>query len=334
MRPRATTLKFQTGAVRPQEAVSAADQRQVNLEARRALHPMKVAWLAVGDIDETPPALNSRQAYDEASINELAASVAEHGILQPLCVRPISERYLLVYGMRRLKAAIRAGLQEVPCTIQVADDDRAFLLNTVENLHRRQLSGAERIAAIERIAATDIGVRELGRRTGFAHTTIARWLKIDRRPALKEAVEQGQLDIGRAMVLASAPAQVADRLLPRAASIPQSDLWKAVAEAREEVVHNAPPSAFVEDDKRLADIEAKLTRVRVIGPVGLAHLERIRDLVLVLLSQTATDMLLAGAATDLERLPAPRSTAFAEHTWPGERRPRQARTVKPTASRG
>jgi ParB family transcriptional regulator, chromosome partitioning protein len=224
VRPRATTLKFRTGAVRPQEAVSAADQRQVNLEARRALHPMKVAWLAVADIDEMPPELNSRQTYDEASINELAASVAEHGILQPLCVRPSGHRYLLVYGMRRLKAAMRAGLHEVPCTIQVADDDRAFLLNTVENLHRRQLSGAERVRAIERLAATDLEVREISWRTGFAHTTISRWLKIDRRPLLKEALESEALDIGRAMALADAPDDAVPMLLAHAPTLRQEEL--------------------------------------------------------------------------------------------------------------
>jgi ParB-like chromosome segregation protein Spo0J len=214
-------------------------------------------------------------------------------------VRPSGERYLLVYGMRRLKAAIRAGLEEVPCTIQVADDDRTFLLNTIENLHRRQLSAPSALppSSVSQLAATDLGVRELGRRTGFAHTTIARWLKIERRPVLKEAVEQERLDIGRAMVLASAPDGVAERLLLRAASISQADLWKAVAEAREEVVHNAPASAFVDDDKRLADVEAKLARVRVISPVGLAHLERIRDQVLALLSQAGTERLPVSAVT-------------------------------------
>jgi ParB-like nuclease domain len=78
--------------------VSTAAKAQVLTEGRRALHPMKVAWLGIDQIDETPPELNSRQTYDEASINELAVSIKEHGILQPICVRPKGERYELVFG--------------------------------------------------------------------------------------------------------------------------------------------------------------------------------------------------------------------------------------------
>jgi hypothetical protein len=116
------------------------------------------------------------------------------------------------------------------------------------------------------------------------------------------------------MVLASAPNQLVESLLPQAASTPQAELWKAVAQAREEVVHYAPGSAFLEDDKRLADVEAKLAKVRAISLVGLAHLERIRDQVLTLLSQDATDPLPAASAADPQPLTAPQNTSHVEHT--------------------
>ena len=116
---------------------------------------MKVAWIPTADIDLTPDALNTRSSYDETALNELAQSLKELGVLQPICVRPNGDRYTVVFGNRRLKAATRAFLIEMPCTIQVADDDRAFLLNTVENLHRQQLTGGERVRAIERLAATN-----------------------------------------------------------------------------------------------------------------------------------------------------------------------------------
>jgi ParB family transcriptional regulator, chromosome partitioning protein len=219
---------------------------------------MKVAWIALGEIDETPVELNSRQTYDEASINELAASVQEHGILQPLCVRPNGERYTLVFGLRRLKAATRAGLQEVPCTIQVADDDRAFLLNTIENLHRHQLSGAERVRAIERLAATSLTGREISRRTGFSQSTIARWLKIDRRPVLKDALEQDRLDVGRAMALADAPEEALPHLLDLARALPQTALKERVAELN--VMRNASPRTTV-DSRRLLEALRLLTLV-------------------------------------------------------------------------
>jgi hypothetical protein len=96
-----------------------------------------------------------------------------------------------------------------------------------------------------------------------------------------------------------------------------------VAEARDELVHNAPPPAFVEDDKRLADVEAKLARVRVISPVGRAHLERIRDQVQALLAQAATERVLTAVPTGTEP---PGSTARPEHAWRGPRGSRRART--------
>lgn len=207
-------------------------QESVRAEARRAVQPIKVAWIPIADIDETPPDLNSRQIYDDGSINELAGSIKEHGILQPVRVRPNGERYTLVFGMRRLKAAIRAGMQEIPATIEVSDDDNAFLLNTIENMHRHQLSGSERVRAIERLAATNIGVRELSRRTGFHASTLSKWIRIDRHPAIRAALERESINLGQAMELASAPPQAVPGLLRQVWNVAsREDLRKLVQEA-------------------------------------------------------------------------------------------------------
>jgi ParB/RepB/Spo0J family partition protein len=255
--PRTSTLRLLDGEL-PSNVVPAGAKRAVVAEAKRALHPVKVAWVAVDAIDATPAELNSRQAYDEAGINELASSIQAHGILQPLCVRPSGDRYTVVFGLRRLMAARRAGLAEVPCSIRVADDDRAFLLNAIENLHRRQLSGAERVRTIEKLAATELSVRVVGQRTGFHPATIARWLRIDRRPILKAALEQERLDIGRAMVLAQAPEEAVGPLLEEASGLPQAELWQRVAELR--ASHNATPRTRL-NARRLLEALRLLTLV-------------------------------------------------------------------------
>ena len=188
-----------------------------------------ITWLPVGQIEEPPAGQNSRRLYPEGPLVQLAASIREHGLLQPLCVRPSGSRYQLVFGARRLRAAIRAGMQEVPCIVQVADDQRAFLLNTLENLHRQQLSGAERVRAIERLAATGLGVREISRRTGFNPSTISRWLRIDRCPELKTALETGRLDISRAKILVEAPRAALTELLEQAPSLSVTELRAHVA---------------------------------------------------------------------------------------------------------
>jgi ParB family chromosome partitioning protein len=249
--PRRSTLDF-TRAPQIRDLISAPALEAVTAEGKRASHPVKVAWIGIEEIDETPEALNSRSVYEEASLNELACSLQEHGILQPLCVRPKGSRYELVFGMRRLKAAIRAGLSEVPCTIRVADDDTAFLLNAVENLHRRQLSGAERVRTIERLAATNLSTRAIAQRTGFSQTTISQWLRLDRQPLLKQALDQEQIDIGRAMALVGAPEEVLPILIGEAHSLSQPDLKARVADLRTQVSSNYSPRSV--DTRRIMEM--------------------------------------------------------------------------------
>ena len=132
-------------------------------------------------------------------------------------------------GSSALRAAIRAGLHEVPCTVRVADDDRAFLLNALENLHRQQLSGTERVRAIERLAATGLGVREISRRTGFNPSTISRWLRIDDCAELKAALEAGTLDLSRAKILVEAPRAALRELIEQAPGLSVAELRARVA---------------------------------------------------------------------------------------------------------
>jgi ParB family chromosome partitioning protein len=239
---------------------------------------MKVAWLAVIDIDPTPPELNSRSIYDDESLNELAQSLKELGVLQPICVRPDGDRYTVVFGNRRLKAAARAQLPEIPCTIQVANEDRAFLLNAVENLHRQQLTGGERVRAIERLAATNLSVTEISLRTGFNKSTISRWLKIDRRLPLKEALESDRLDIGRAMALADAPEEALPQLLRTVHKLTQQEIKDRVVALR-----NATAPASI-DSRRVLELVRLAGLIRSVDPDDLplldqvqAHLERLRS---------------------------------------------------------
>jgi ParB-like chromosome segregation protein Spo0J len=130
-------------------------------------------------------------------------------------------------------------LTEVPCVIRVTDADDAFILNVVENVQRRELSGRERVRAITLLAGLTgadgrpLGVREISRRTGLSNATISLWLRIDRQPALKSAVEDERVDIGRAMKLVTAPPQELDGLLDLASSVSASELAHAVGAARQ-----------------------------------------------------------------------------------------------------
>jgi ParB/RepB/Spo0J family partition protein len=207
--------------------------------SRQATAPTTVVLLSIGEIAESPASRNSRIRYDDVGVNELAASIRQHGVLQPILVRPVVQEelsaarrkgdgchgfpsYLVIAGNRRLRAARQVGLTEMPCIIRVTDADSAFVLNVVENLQRRGLSGRERVRAISLLSRLAnrrgrlLGVREISRLTGLSPATISLWLRIDCRPALKAALEAERLDIGRAMKLVSAPAEALDILIAKA----------------------------------------------------------------------------------------------------------------------
>ena len=106
MAGRSTTLK----AVAHQRRLGIGELAEVSTQVERARHPAKsVAYLSVDLVDPSPEHLNSRQQYDEASINELATSIQEHGVLQPILVSPKNDgRYDTIFGNRRLLASKQA----------------------------------------------------------------------------------------------------------------------------------------------------------------------------------------------------------------------------------
>src|SRR5215471_13695411 len=99
------------------------------------------ALLAVRDIVESPDSRNSRRTYDESKLNELAAAMQTHGVLQPILVSPTAGGYQVIAGNRRLKAAVRAGLERIPAIVKPhLDEDTMYLMNLVENIQRVDLS--------------------------------------------------------------------------------------------------------------------------------------------------------------------------------------------------
>lgn len=277
MPARTRTLKIDTVGDRP---LDADEQRTLAVEAERALHPITVASLPVEQIQETPEARNSRRGYDEGKLNELAASIREHGVLQPILVTPDGDGYRVIAGNRRLKATIRAGLRTIPALIKTqVDAHRQFFLNLVENVQRVDLSGKERVEAIRLLAASGLGVREISRGTGISPGTISRWLRIADRPILARALEEERLDIARAMTLAPVHDDAAlARLLDEAPRTPRAELNAAVQAVLQQ-------NGYCLDDGRLADVDRKLALVRTVTDVGAAHLHRIKERVDALLAQ-------------------------------------------------
>lgn len=136
-----------------------------------------------------------RQTFDEEGLQELAASIARHGILQPLTVRKRGDNWELIAGERRLRAARLAGLETVPCIETTADDEESALLALVENLQRRDLHFFEEAAAIaDYLRQAGCTQEEAAARLGRSPSALANKLRLLRlSPNCREQLVEGGL---------------------------------------------------------------------------------------------------------------------------------------------
>lgn len=147
--------------------------------------------------------LQPRQVFDDAKIEELASSLREHGIIQPLIVRRIGASYRLVAGERRLRAAMRAGIDKVPAVVRAMDDREAVEVSLVENLQREELGPLEQAGAFQRLSE-EFGLtqEEIAARVGKSRpevTNTIRLLKLE--PEVKNLLMEGKLTGGHGRAL-------------------------------------------------------------------------------------------------------------------------------------
>jgi ParB family chromosome partitioning protein len=144
-----------------------------------------------------------RKRFEEAKLEELAASIREHGIVEPILVRREAGRYRIVAGERRWRAAQRAGLAEVPAVVREAGDREAFELALVENLQRADLNAIEEAEAYEVLLEEhELTQEEIAARVGKERSTVANALRLLKLPEdVRDLVRGGELDMGHARAL-------------------------------------------------------------------------------------------------------------------------------------
>jgi ParB family chromosome partitioning protein len=157
--------------------------------------------VSVYEIENNP--FQPRQDFDDAAIADLAQSIKEHGMIQPLVVRRQGERYQLIAGERRLRAAIKAGWSEVPVQVREADDRQMTELAMVENLQRKDLNPLEKAASfqqyLDRYRCTQ---EELAGRLQIDRSTVANLIRLLELPAaVQDAVRGGTITQGHARAL-------------------------------------------------------------------------------------------------------------------------------------
>lgn len=190
------------GALLPEE-----DQREpdgeagINLDDRRR-HAGSIAEVRVDRVDPNP--YQPRETFDEQLLEELASSVRQLGIIQPITVRSLkSGRFELIAGERRLRAAKRAGLSSIPAFVREADSEAMLEMAIVENVQREQLNPIEVALGYRRLMdECDLTQENVADKVGKNRSTVANFLRLLNLPPVMQAgLRDGLLSMGHARAM-------------------------------------------------------------------------------------------------------------------------------------
>ena len=230
----------------------------------------EVAQLPIELIEPNP--LQPRRVFQHDRIEELAQSIRANGIIQPLVVRRHAERYQLVAGERRWRAAKVAGVARVPVVIQEVPDDKLLEITLIENIQREDLNAIETAQAFDRLCRElQLSHEEVGRRTGKDRSTIANLIRLLQLPPdIQQLIAERRLSIGHARCLLTLPTaelqrEVAEKSVAQGWSVRQVErLTQRMMEDRKpkavnEVQSDPNVKAAIEELERVLG-----TKVRII----------------------------------------------------------------------
>ena len=211
-----------------------------------------------------------RTEFEPGALEELSRSIKEDGVIQPILVRPSGDRYMLVAGERRMRAARAAGLTAIPAVVRDIEDDRLLEIALVENIQREDLNPIEVAVALQRLAQTaQLSHEELAQRTGKDRSTITNLLRLLRLPAdIQTLVADKQLSMGHARALLALQEEeqqreVAQRIVDKGMSVRQVEqLVRQMLEPQPQPKEPEPPdpnvAAAVEEMERVLGARVRL----------------------------------------------------------------------------
>lgn len=211
-----------------------------------------------------------RKHFEEAGMDELSQSIAEHGIIQPLVVTPKNGGYMIVAGERRFRAAKTAGLTKIPVIIRTLNNQHKLELSIIENVQRRDLTAIEVATAYAKLRDQfNLSMDEIGKRVGGkSASAVSNTLRLLRLPKLaKEAIAEGKLTEGQARPMVGLDEKSMKQLLPRVVS----EGWSArqVESSVSSIKNNSrklPPKdkpAFEADTSELENVLSTTVRAKV-----------------------------------------------------------------------
>ena len=242
----------------------------------------RIETLPLREVEPDPG--QPRKTFDDETLAELSASIAEHGLLQPIAVRPKpSGGYLIVAGERRWRASRMAGLTEVPVIVKDVTDEQAMELALVENLQREDLDPVEEAAGIrELMTRCDLTQEQAARKLGKSRSAITNAMRLLSLPEyVRDQVRTGDSSAGHAKALLSlsSPEQMsaaADQIIAKDMSVRQAEalcrkMSKPPKPAKEEDAFTRPVLA-VEVEGALKETTGSEVHVDYKGGKGVLHI--------------------------------------------------------------
>lgn len=243
------------GETRREEPLAASAPGEVVASAAGGL-----AMLAIADIEPHPT--QPRRYFDEAALEELAASIAQRGVIQPVIVRPMGRgRYQLVAGERRWRAAQRAQLHEIPALIRDLNEREVMALALIENLQREDLNPIEEARAYQRLAEDEgLTQAEIARMVDKSRSHVANLQRLLALPdAVLQLVEAGNLSMGhaRALIGVEAAESIATSAVEKGLSV--RDVERLVRQGRtDRAPRRARSSRDARDDADIGAVQGHL----------------------------------------------------------------------------
>lgn len=191
---------------------------------------------------------NPRRQFDESDLQDLASSIRQHGIVQPVVVRPVADLFEIIAGERRWRAAQLAGLHEIPVIVRVVDDRTALEIAIVENVQRADLNPLEEALGYDQlIAEYGYTQNDLGGIIGKSRSHVANSLRLLKLPEpVRDMLSSGELSAGhaRALITTSDPVSLARTIASKGMSVRDAERL-----AQNDIKAQSQPSAAKADQK-------------------------------------------------------------------------------------
>lgn len=230
------------------------------------------AVLSISEIVRNPN--QPRKTFDEDKLAELADSIRQNGVLQPILVRRKGQKYEIVAGERRYQASKLAGLKEIPAVVREIDDDKVFQLALIENLQRSDLSPIEEAKGYKQLLTSrSLTQEELAKILSKSRSAIANTLRLMDLPVeVQHMMEQGLLTAGHARAILAVPSEegrikLAKKVVTESLTVRQTENLAPLfsVEHTETRIRVAAPQSFkraARELRKMLDTNVKVKQVR------------------------------------------------------------------------